>query len=118
MVSSRVAKNKVRKVKLFQKELYATIDLLLGLTEIYTIVDKLEDHPKALKTVPFEHNNRQRHIIYDKPPIKNGDALKMELINFTRSLQGEEIPIVSGLDGRNALDVALKIQEIITKDID
>ena len=118
MVSSRVAKNKVRKVKLFQRELYATIDLLLGLTEIYRIADKLEDHPKALKTVPFEHNNRQRYIVYDKPPIKDGDALKMELINFTRSLQGEEIPIVSGLDGRNALDVALKIQEIITKDID
>ena len=92
--------------------------MLLGLTEIYTIVDKLEDHPKALKTVPFEHNNRQRHIIYDKPPIKDGDALKMELINFSRSIQGEEIPIVSGLAGRNALDVALQIQKIITKDID
>ena len=42
----------------------------------------------------------------------------MELINFSRSIQGEEIPIVSGLAGRNALDIALQIQEIITKDID
>ncbi len=118
MVSSRVAKDKVRKVKLFQRGLYATIDLLLGLTEIYKIVDKVEDHPQALETVPFEYNSRQRHIIYDKPPIKGGDALEMELKNFIRSVQGKELPIVSGLAGRDALDIALQIQEMIIRDID
>ncbi len=38
IMSSRVAKDEVRKVKVFQKNLYATIDLLLGLTEVYNIV--------------------------------------------------------------------------------
>jgi len=118
MVSSRVAKDKVRKVKLFQNKLYATIDLLLGLTEVYKIVDKPENHPKALKIVPFEHKKRKRHIIYDKPNIKKGDALKIELINFIRSVQGKELPIVNGIAGRNALDIALQIQDIIIRDLD
>jgi hypothetical protein len=78
----------------------------------------VEDHPQALETAPFEYNSRQRHIIYDKPPIKGGDALEMELKNFIRSVQGKELPIVSGLAGRDALDIALQIQEIIIRDID
>ena len=36
-MSSRIAQNDVRKVKLFQKKLYSTIDLLKGTTEIYKV---------------------------------------------------------------------------------
>ena len=37
ITSSRVAKDKVRKIKIFQENLYSTIDLLLSQTEIYNI---------------------------------------------------------------------------------
>ena len=90
----------------------------LGFLAEMVIGPKLEDHPQAFETAPFEHNSRLRHIIYDKPPIKGGDALEMELKNFIRSVQGKELPIVSGLAGRDALDIALQIQEIIIRDID
>ena len=118
IISSRVAKNKVRKLKLFQKDLYTTIDFLLELTEVYRIVDKSEKHPQALETIPFDYKNHHKYIIYDKPIIKETDALKMELENFIRSAQGLERPIVTGIEGRNALDIALQIQEMIIKDID
>ena len=42
ITSSRVAKDKVRKIKIFQENLYSTIDLLLSQTEIYNITkDKI-----------------------------------------------------------------------------
>ena len=117
IMSSRVAKDEVRKVKLFQKNLYATIDLLLGLAEVYKIVGDPKDDPDALMTVPFEYNGAKRFIAYDKPATLEQDALGMELHNFIKSVQGKETPIVSGEAGRDALKIAIEIQQMITQDI-
>jgi len=117
IMSSRVAKDEVRKVKLFQKNLYATIDLLLGLAEVYKIVGDPKEDPNALMTVPFEYNGAKRFIAYDKPATLEQDALGMELHNFIKSVQGKETPIVSGEAGRDALKIAIEIQQMITQDI-
>ena len=117
IMSSRVAKDEVRKVKLFQKNLYATIDLLLGLAEVYKIVGDPKEDPNALMTVPFEYNGAKRFIAYDKPATSDQDALGMELHNFIKSVRGKETPIVSGEAGRDALKIAIEIQQMITQDI-
>ena len=117
IMSSRVAKDEVRKVKLFQKNLYATIDLLLGLAEVYKIVGDPKEDPNALMTVPFEYNGAKRFIAYDKPAMSEQDALGMELHNFIKSVRGKETPIVSGEAGRDALKIAIEIQQMITQDI-
>ena len=117
IMSSRVAKDKVRKVKVFQRDLYATIDLLLGLTEVYKVVGDPDEDPQALMTAPFEYGGSERFIAYDKPPVIAGDALRMELDNFIKSVQGKETPIVTGKAGREALEVAMEIQQMIVQDI-
>ena len=35
ITSSRVAKDRVRKIKMFQQDLYVTIDFLAGISEVY-----------------------------------------------------------------------------------
>ena len=117
MVSSRVAQDKVRKIKLFQKDLYATMDLLLGLTEVYQISDSEISASEANQTAPFEYHGRKRLISYEKPPIIKADALRDELDNFIQSIQGKAKPIVDGNAGRDALEIALNIQEKIIQDI-
>ena len=117
IMSSRVAKDEVRKVKIFQKNLYATMDLLLGLTEVYKIIRKKEDDPEAVMKLPLNDGGEEKFIAYEKPRVSNKDPLQMELENFIYSIQGIETPIVSGRDGRNALAVAIQIQEMIIQDI-
>ena len=117
IMSSRVAKDEVRKIKVFQKNLYATLDLLLGSTEIYEIVEEDTDHSKTELMVPFEYENQKKLIAYNKPSLKSADPLQMELENFTLSILGKQKPIVSGKDGRDALEFAMKIQEMIIQDI-
>ena len=117
IMSSRVAKDEVRKVKIFQKNLYTTMDLLLGLTEVYKIIDNKDNNSEAVMTVPLNNSNEEKFIAYEKPEVSNKDPLKMELQNFISSIQGKETPIVSGKDGRDALKVAIEIQEMIIKDI-
>ena len=117
ITSSRVAKDRVRKLKLFQQDLYITIDFLIGLTEIYKVMDEDQSDPEATMSAPLESNGRNRQIFYEKPEIKKYDALELELKNFIKSIQGEASPIVDGVAGRNALDVAIQIHDKILEDL-
>ncbi len=117
MTSSRIAKDKVRKFKIFQQDLYVTIDFLLGLTEVYRVQDKSQEDDRSLLTAPLEANGHRREIVYHKPPVKSFDALEMELINFIQTIQGEATPIVDGQAGRDALELAITIHDKIIEDI-
>ena len=117
LTSSRVAKDRVRKLKIFQEDLYITVDFLIGLTEIYRAMDADQNDPEAIMTAPLESNGKHRQIFYEKPKIAKTDALKMELINFIKSIKGEEKPVVDGSAGRNALKIAIEIQNKILEDL-
>lgn len=117
LTSSRIAQNKVRKLKFFQRDMYVTIDFLQGLTEVYRALDSIEEDPNALVTAPLDQDGKHRAIVYEKPPVENVDALRLELTNFIESIQGKATPIVDGKAGRDALDVAAKIQKLIIEDV-
>ncbi len=117
ITSSRIARDKVRKIKVFQKDMYVTIDFLLGLTEIYRVLDDNIDDPAAIQTAPLDSYGVPRKIVYEKPEVNKIDALETELTNFIASINGKETPIVDGQAGREALDVAIKIHDMILEDI-
>ena len=113
LTSSRVAKDRVRKMKLFQQDLYITVDLLMSLTEVYRAVDKDNHNIKTIMSAPLESNGQNRQILYEKPKIIQKDALRMELKNFIGAIKNIEEPIVDGEAGRRALGLAIKIQDKI-----
>ena len=117
ITSSRVAKDKVRKIKIFQENLYSTIDLLLSRTEIYNITKDKNLIENALHIEPFSEKNNNKYIIYEKPEIDEYDPLRAELDNFVNSILKKEEPIVDGIAARNALDVVIKINEMILEDL-
>ena len=50
ITSSRVAKDRVRKIKMFQQDLYVTIDFLAGISEVYKAMDATQNDPEAIRT--------------------------------------------------------------------
>ena len=114
ITSSRIAKEDIRKVKLFQKNLYCILDLLKGSAEIYEIDSNSNSNIK----VPFEYKGKQKIISYTKPIVKDFDPLREELKNFINSIAGREKPIVDGIKARNALALAIKINKLILKKSD
>ena len=116
LMSSRIAQNDVRKVKLFQKNLYSTIDLLKGTTEVYKVEQNKNCDSDVLKSAEFQRNGKKQFISYMKPKINKHDALELELRNFSNSILGKENPIVDGKSGADALAIALDIQKVIKKD--
>ena len=117
ITSSRVAKDRVRKMKVFQQDLYITVDFLRSLTEVYRVMDADKSDPSAIMSAPLMSKGRHRQIFYEKPTIKKQDALKMELENFIEAVQGKVKPIVDGAAGKEALDLALQIHNKILEDI-
>jgi len=117
ITSSRIATGYVRKLRIFQQDMYVTIDFLKGLTETYRVLDANVKDTDAIVAAPLERNGMHRQIVYEKPPVRRVDALRMELENFISSVQGTTSPIVSGEEGREALRIATIIQEKISQDL-
>ena len=59
---------------------------------------------------------REKRIVYEKPQQHKFNALQMELKNFIESNKKISKPIVSGKDGREALNLAITIQKKIEED--
>ncbi len=117
ITSSRIAKDYVRKLRIFQTDLYVTIDFLKGLTEIYRLLDAEEKDPNAVFFVPLKSNGMNRQIVYETPQVDRVDALRLELENFALSITGKSSPIVGGQEGREALRIATIIHDKIEQDI-
>ena len=117
LTSSRIAQNHVRKAKMFQQDLYITIDFLLGLTEIYRVLDPDEPDQNVIQDVPFHYEGKTKRIVYEKPDLPSFDALKAELEKFTNSVKGDATPIVDGQAGKNALELAINIHDLILEDL-
>ena len=118
ITSSRVAKDRVRKIKIFQQDLYVTIDFLAGISEVYKAMDASEDDPDAIMSAPLvDSDGKNRQIFYEKPLVQKQDALKLELENYIQSVLGNETPTVDGVAGKQALGVAIKIHDKILEDL-
>lgn len=118
VTASRISQQKMRKMRIFQRDAYVSIDFLQGLTEVFRLVSP-ED---AMNTGSFpvvlgklDQGARQRHIIYEKLQAPEGNALKMELQSFVNAIRTGAPPPVTGEDGRRALEVATTITEVIKR---
>ena len=118
ITSSRVAKDRVRKIKMFQQDLYVTIDFLAGISEVYKAMGATQNDPEAIMSAPLVGaNGKHKKIFYEKPTVKKTDALKAELKNYINAVLGKEKPMVDGFAGKQALDVAIRIHDKILEDL-
>ncbi len=116
VTASRISQNKMRKMRLFQKNAYISIDFAQGLAEVFRLVD--EDDPMMPSTMllgKIEQGKRKRSIVYEQPEIKEVNSLQYELELFVQSVRGKRSPPVSGRDGLQALEVASEIIRVIER---
>lgn len=98
VTASRISRDRVRKIRFFQEDSYVSIDYAAQQVEAYTVL------PKEGRSV----------IKGGSLDTKNEEPLVRELRDFVESVQMRRSPLVSGLSGRDALDLATKIEEKMT----
>ena len=98
--ASRVSLKTERKLRLFQGVAYVSIDLH---QKVLTIVRK---RPPGADTAPGQ-------VVIEERSYEQGDALKLEIAAFLRSIRAGGPPVVSGEDGLRALETAIRITELV-----
>jgi predicted dehydrogenase len=118
VTASRISQKKMRKMRIFQRDAYVSLDFLQGLTEVFRLVSPEEAMSSGGFPVvlgKLDQGARQRHIVYEKLQAPEANALKMELQSFVNAICAGTPPPVTGEDGRRALEVATTIAEVIKK---
>jgi predicted dehydrogenase len=117
VTASRISQRKMRKMRLFQRNAYISIDFSEGQTEVFRLVgDNEEPHAKGtLMLGELGSGKHKRRIVYEQPEVKDVNALKYELELFAKSIRQNSVPLVAGEDGKRALEVAHTIMERINQ---
>lgn len=107
VTASRISQKKMRKMRIFQRDAYISLDFNSGVSEIYRLVspgDKSLEHFITFGEMGIGENKKA--VIYEQPEQKEVNALKYELQLFVDAVIKDEELVVSGLDGIRALKVA------------
>ena len=114
LTSSRISLKKMRKMRLFQKNAYISIDFLEKKTEI-TRIKTPED--KDAFVFDIETGKGKTSIAFITPKVEEGNAIKMELESFRDAILNNTNTIVSEVDGFRAMEVAHQILDKIGRNI-
>jgi len=95
LTASRVSRERVRKIRIFQADTYITIDYAQQSMGIYRRI--------------IENNIPK--ITGEDTKLEKEEPLSSELASFINAVRNRSTPEVSGEDGREALRIAIRIRE-------
>jgi predicted dehydrogenase len=114
VTASRISQKKMRKMRIFQKDHYISLDFVSGVSEVYRLqsVDQ-SALPNAISFGEIGVGDKKKRLVYEQPDHKEIYALNYELQLFVDSVLYDKKIVVSGEDGLRALKVAeIIIQKI------
>lgn len=104
ITSSRISRDRVRKIRIFQESGYMSLDLGAGTGHYFRLKERMD--PTRPPAGPVNITDFVDHIALTAP---EGEPLRLEFDSFVSAVHGEAPVVVTGEDGRRALAVALRI---------
>lgn len=114
VTASRISQKRMRKMRMFQKDTYLSLDFNTGIAEVFRLVSSEEQLPENY--IGFGEigvGDKKKTIIFEQPEQVQLNALQHELQLFVNCIIEDKKPAVTGEDGLKALKVA----ELIIKRI-
>jgi predicted dehydrogenase len=99
ITASRISRDKVRKVRFFQPDLYVSIDYAAQEVEAWRLRHRDGDRP-AIEGGPV--------------PVEKAEPLAVELADFIGAIRERRAPTVTGQAGRAALELATRVADSMT----
>jgi predicted dehydrogenase len=100
VTASRISLKNMRKIRIFQKDTYVSVDYAN-----HGILVVRKDGKGTSLPIPG--------MSMEQSSFEKADSLEAELMSFVESVKSRQVPLVSARDGRNALRVALSIMDQI-----
>jgi predicted dehydrogenase len=98
VTASRISVEKLRRIRIFQSRTYIACDTGERKVERFRLVIGPDRKPAI-----------QRDLV----PVEDGEPLKIELQAFLAAVATRQPPPMTGLDGRRALELALRVRDAI-----
>jgi predicted dehydrogenase len=104
ITSSRISRERVRKIRIFQHSGYISLDLAAGTGEFFRLRQRMDTNNPPSGPVDITD-------FVDRIPLiaPEGEPLRLEFESFVAAIRGKGPVIVTGEEGRRALAVALRI---------
>jgi predicted dehydrogenase len=104
ITASRVSRDRLRKLRIFQQTGYLSLDLGAGTGDFYRLRGDVDLGRLAKEAQPLD-------AFVERIPLEapEGEPLRLELESFIAAVRGDATVVVTGEDGRDALAVALRI---------
>lgn len=119
ITASRISAKKMRKMRIFQKNAYISMDFLEGFSEIFYLPQEnqasFQDSTLAFSLGEIDAGDQKREIKYSKLKRKKINPLQNELQSFVDSILKNQDPLVSAEDGIRALKLANKVLQKISE---
>jgi predicted dehydrogenase len=112
LTSSRISLKKMRKMRLFQKDAYISVDFLEKKTEVI----RLQDEAGSAEGMSFPievPGGGTRTLSIQNPKVENGNAILAELQAFVDAIRNNTRTVVNEIDGFRAMEVAHQILQKI-----
>jgi len=96
VTASRISKERVRKIRFFQPDAYISIDYAAQEVEGWRLV---------------RHDSSRPTIEGGALPVERDEPLRREIADFIRAVRSKSTPLVDGVAGRRALELATRVAE-------
>jgi predicted dehydrogenase len=104
VTASRIGRQRVRRIRIYQASGYLTLDLAAGTATFLRV------RPGWKRGTGTSLEEAVEELTLSAP---EGDALRLELTEFVRAVRGEPSQGVTGPQGRAALDLALRVGAVV-----
>ncbi|HKR03338.1 MAG TPA: Gfo/Idh/MocA family oxidoreductase [Bacteroidia bacterium] len=111
LTASRISMKKMRKSRFFQRDAYIAVDFLKRKTEVIRLKELIGQADPLSVIIDLGKNKGQKIIYFENPQVTESNAIKSELESFALSILDNKEPMVSAIDGLNALKVAHQVLE-------
>jgi predicted dehydrogenase len=112
--ASRVSTERVRKLRFFQPHQYLSLDFARqDLLMIDVTAAAGMDMATLAQMAKLAGSHPSAGLSLKKIPVEMGEPLRLEIVAFLDAVRTRDEPVVSGEDGREALALALEINEAI-----
>jgi predicted dehydrogenase len=108
ITASRVSRERLRKLRIFQRSGYLSLDLAAGTGEYFRLRGDFD--PMQLARAPRALEDFVERVVLEAP---EAEPLVLELSQFLGALTGRNPVAVTGEEGRDALEAALRIVHAI-----
>lgn len=110
LTSSRISQRQMRKMRLFQRDAYISIDFADGVAEVYRATKPDQSLPVGISLGTIGVGEATRVVSYEQPEAPEVNSLKMELELFIKSII-DDTPTAVGPE--EALEVMLVADSIV-----